>query len=716
MALPPPPQVAGNHIAIFEAYYSVVDPNNCGQIGAIDAAKFLKKSNLSDIILSKIWDLSDPGSRGFLDKPGMFVALKLCALAQQGHSLSMANILMEIAPPNMGELPDPKKMKPRQSVPVLPESQTSWAINPLERAKYKQLFMSLEPIDGYIPGNKVKGVLMDSKLPLEVLGKIWDLADIDKDGKLNEHEFIVAMHLVYKALEKNTVPNVLPMELQEPNISHAAPVIPPIIDPKFKAQPGFVAPANLPDIAPAPLREDPNKWVVSDDDRRAAEKLFIQADADCDGFVSGAEIRDIFLQSKLPQPVLAQIWGLCDIFQQGKLNKEQFSLSMWLIKQKLNKHEIPAKLTPEMIPPSMRKSVNLDSEVENNNACNVANTNPECELIGQEINSIVREKQLLEKDLSQKDADIKIKTGEIKSLQSELDTLAATLRQLDNQKGEAQKRLNDLRLQIDKLRQQATDQEATLKVQEDEISSKRQELESLKLQEQNLESQQLEFKNQLVELSKTQQDSQLKSSQIKAQMTQLEEQQRQILDALTQYDSAFAMGDASVVPESTLFLKINLDEYMYNIDDISRENKDTINNNSNEDDQTGFKDNNQINTQVEDPFESAFSPAAQPKENYDPFNDKKSNQSTTPAASQVHDPFGEDPFAALHAPVRATSPSPALPPKKIKQPPPRPAPPRPSQAPSPAPDPFLDKTNTSKPSGGAGFDFADFDNFQAKIE
>lgn len=32
---------------------------------------------------------------------------------------------------------------------------------------------------------------MDSKLPLETLGKIWDLADQDKDGMLDRHEFIV---------------------------------------------------------------------------------------------------------------------------------------------------------------------------------------------------------------------------------------------------------------------------------------------------------------------------------------------------------------------------------------------------------------------------------------------------------------------------------------------------------------------------------------------
>jgi epidermal growth factor receptor substrate 15 len=42
----------------------------------------------------------------------------------------------------------------------------------------------------------VKGVLMDSKLPLDTLGKIWDLADMDKDGMLDRHEFMVVRTMV----------------------------------------------------------------------------------------------------------------------------------------------------------------------------------------------------------------------------------------------------------------------------------------------------------------------------------------------------------------------------------------------------------------------------------------------------------------------------------------------------------------------------------------
>lgn len=51
-----------------------MDPNGTGAIQALDAARFLKKSRLSDVVLSKIWDLSDPTGKGYLDKVCVYFA------------------------------------------------------------------------------------------------------------------------------------------------------------------------------------------------------------------------------------------------------------------------------------------------------------------------------------------------------------------------------------------------------------------------------------------------------------------------------------------------------------------------------------------------------------------------------------------------------------------------------------------------------------------
>ena len=74
--------------------------------------------------------------------------------------------------------------------------------------------------------------------------------------------------------------------------------------------------------------------MVNAGDRLRYENLFKQTDSDKDGFVSGVEIKNLLLQTGLPQNILAHIWNLSDIKQEGKLNPEQFALAMWLIARK----------------------------------------------------------------------------------------------------------------------------------------------------------------------------------------------------------------------------------------------------------------------------------------------------------------------------------------------------------------------------------------------
>jgi hypothetical protein len=50
-------------------------------------------------------------------------------------------------------------------------------------------------------GTAAKSHLVKSKLPNSVLGKIWRLSDIDKDGMLDADEFALANYLVNLKLE-----------------------------------------------------------------------------------------------------------------------------------------------------------------------------------------------------------------------------------------------------------------------------------------------------------------------------------------------------------------------------------------------------------------------------------------------------------------------------------------------------------------------------------
>ena len=43
--------------------------------------------------------------------------------------------------------------------------------------------------------------MIKSKLPNNVLGKIWKLSDVDKDGMLDSDEFALAMYLINVKLD-----------------------------------------------------------------------------------------------------------------------------------------------------------------------------------------------------------------------------------------------------------------------------------------------------------------------------------------------------------------------------------------------------------------------------------------------------------------------------------------------------------------------------------
>jgi Cytoskeletal-regulatory complex EF hand len=86
-----------------------------------------------------------------------------------------------------------------------------------ERFKYDEIFDRLGPVNGKITGAIAKTELVKSRLTNAVLGKIWKLSDIDKDGQLDSDEFALAMYLVGLKLDGFDLPNELPAHLVPPN-------------------------------------------------------------------------------------------------------------------------------------------------------------------------------------------------------------------------------------------------------------------------------------------------------------------------------------------------------------------------------------------------------------------------------------------------------------------------------------------------------------------
>ena len=62
-----------------------------------------------------------------------------------------------------------------------------------------------------------KGEMVKSKLPNSVLGKVWKLSDLDKDGMLDIDEFALSMHLINVKLDGHDLPSELPDHLVPPS-------------------------------------------------------------------------------------------------------------------------------------------------------------------------------------------------------------------------------------------------------------------------------------------------------------------------------------------------------------------------------------------------------------------------------------------------------------------------------------------------------------------
>ncbi|XP_067466751.1 intersectin-1 isoform X4 [Thunnus thynnus] len=119
-----------------------------------------------------------------------------------------------------------------------------------ERAKHDQQFHSLSPTArGYITGDQARNFFLQSGLPPPILAQIWALADMNSDGRMDIHEFSIAMKLIKLKLQGHPLPTALPPSMKQPPLPLAPPTgfgMPPM-------PPLAPISASLPGVPPLPL-------------------------------------------------------------------------------------------------------------------------------------------------------------------------------------------------------------------------------------------------------------------------------------------------------------------------------------------------------------------------------------------------------------------------------------------------------------------------------
>ncbi|KAI9884791.1 MAG: hypothetical protein M1823_003429 [Watsoniomyces obsoletus] len=366
--------------------FKSADREGVGVVTGDVAAKFFEKSGLDPRILGKIWEIADTENRGFLTPTGFGMVLRLIGHVQNGRE-PVAELAFRPGPlPQFDGIVRPANLPVQSSSPtsILPQS-TGGPIRvppltPERAAEFAALFTKSGAENGVLPGYQAKQIFERARLPVDVLERIWNLADTQQAGVLTLPEFVIAMHLLtsFKSGAMRALPHILPTGLYDaaarlvhrrgsgsrsssaqfpPEPSHTP------IPRQFSGQsaPRPQSPLRSSGLMTTPLSAQATgtDWAVSPADKAQFDSIFATVDKAGRGFISGDDAVRFFGNSKLPAEVLAQIWDLACIQSNGQLNRDEFAVAMYLIRQQRAARDggntLPPVLPPNLIPPNMRQ-------------------------------------------------------------------------------------------------------------------------------------------------------------------------------------------------------------------------------------------------------------------------------------------------------------------------------------------------------------------------
>ncbi|CAF2190332.1 unnamed protein product [Rotaria magnacalcarata] len=206
-----------------------------------------------------------------------------------------------------------------------------WRINAEERVRYESYFQQCGPTQGYLLGEQARDFFVKSGLPGDILRKIWDLADVTTDGRLDLREFIIACHLIaLQVQKKGPLPATLPPSLLSDSVGtindiRTVTALPLTINasnqPSISNQlPGSILKTaglnNIPSVTPT-IR---SKYIQNFHSLVDATKT--------NGFMSGLQAKTILQQTGLSNALLHQIWDLADHDKDGCLTSDEFVIAM----------------------------------------------------------------------------------------------------------------------------------------------------------------------------------------------------------------------------------------------------------------------------------------------------------------------------------------------------------------------------------------------------
>jgi hypothetical protein len=269
----------------YDSLFQSADTKNSGSLAGQAAVAFFTKSGLDINVLKQVWEIADSAKQNFLTRSEFYCAMRLIAMAQNspGIPLSKEALLVEgsnpLPLPRFLGIPLPSAglmVSQGQGQHSFPHPEDPYYMSQEDLSKYEILFPTYDPDgDGYITGQEAVPLFNKSGLDRHVLKQIWEIADVDRDARLNRVEFVTAMHLIVCVSKKGLpVPLTMPTSLKRPTQDFSPSTPSKQMTPSNKSmisdvfinldgEPSMVPPAS------GPIRTKPQVQMLTDlDDNR----------------------------------------------------------------------------------------------------------------------------------------------------------------------------------------------------------------------------------------------------------------------------------------------------------------------------------------------------------------------------------------------------------------------------------------------------------------